>query len=250
MNYTAASSWVIIHCILSRRSRKPDRVGDLINFKRMSKIVIKTKALICNNKKYFTTNAEKTLVGAYGTKQIDAFKSNYFFPFDNLSFDKASVKVYGPYELDTKKTSKINFNVPMETPVANGSGKVDYESLKTQKLKFIQIYINQGPIIDTLNKNEKALDYLRSQKQARVVNCVFVAIESEFSSKIDFNSDINARSNEGKVEVNVKLAASGSHESKLKLAPNTTIAYELAEPIWNDPKTKIMGLDPDFKGIG
>ena len=193
----------------------------------MSQIVIRNKVLICNNKKYFRTNAEKTLVGAFGRKEKNALKTNYFFPFDTLSFDNASVKVLGPYELDTKKTKKIDFDVPVETPVASGSGKVDYDSLSTQKLKFIQIYINGGPLLETLNKNEKALDYLRSEKQARIVNCVFVTIDSEFSSKVDFNSDINAKSNKGGVEINVKLETGVSSESKLKLAP---VFYNLIHP--------------------
>ena len=171
----------------------------------MSKIVIRNKTLICSNKKYYRTNAEKTLVGAFGKKEKNLGKSNYLFRFDDLKFEDATIQVIGPYELDTQKTSKINFDVPLETTVANGSGNVDYESLKNQKLKFIQLYIKAGSLVEAINKNEKALDYFRNQKQARIVDCIFVAVESEFISKIDFNTDISAKSTKKGIDVSMKL---------------------------------------------
>ena len=217
----------------------------------MSNVVIRNKVLINSNKKYFRTGAEKTLVGAYGKKEKVVLKSKYLFRHSELSFNNAAIQVYGPYELNTEKTKKADFDVPADTPVASGSANVTYEQMKSQELKFIELYISGAPLIDAINNDNEALSYLRSQGEiARIVDCVFVAIESEFHSKIDFNSDINATSTANGIEISVKLKVAIGMESSLKLAPKTTIAYGLVAPIWNNEKTKVIDLEPDLRGAG
>jgi hypothetical protein len=86
--------------------------------------------------------------------------------------------------------------------------------------------------------------------KARIIDCIFVAIEAEFYSNIDFGADITAKSTVKGVEISLKLKGGGSSESKLVLAQNTTIAYGMVEPIWNNAQTQIIDLDPDLRGAG
>ncbi len=217
----------------------------------MSKVVIRNKVLINSNKRYFRTGAEKMVLGSYGKKEKGLLSSRYLFRHHDVKIDKPDVIMYGPYGLDVEKTKKAEFDIPMDTSVANGSVNVSYDLMKSQKMVFMELYITPRPLIEALNKDQSILEYLRYQgKNARIVDCIFVAVEAEFYSQIDLTSDIEAKTTVKGIELSLKLKTGGGSKSKLTLAPNTTIAYGLVEPIWNNSKTSIFDFEPDLKGAG
>lgn len=217
----------------------------------MSKIVIKNKVLKCSSKNYFLAGAEQTQIGSYGKKKKSGLGPSFLFPHDILSFDKTLIKIDGPHELDTSSTKEIDLEIPLRNALADGSVTVSYEALKTKKLKLIELHILPARLVEAINLNPNALDFLKRKKNVRLVYCIFIALESEFYSKIDFAAGINAESTLDKgIELSLKIKGGGGSESKLTLASNTILAYGLAKPVWDKVKTRVIDLDPDQKGLG
>lgn len=216
----------------------------------MSKVVLKPKFLKAGNKKYFRTAAEVLVLGSYGKKETPPLKSNYLYQFSTLKIEDGDVKEVGPYEFDFKNTKKADAKISADAKVAQGSIALTYESLKSGSVVFIQFSLSMLPIIESLNANPTALKYLMAQKKPRIVDTIFIAVSAEFASKIKGSAALELDSTQSTVEISIKSSVSSESETKLKLPKNSTIAYGMAEPIWDGSKTKVVDVKPDLKGAG
>lgn len=216
----------------------------------MSKVVLKPLFLKVSNKKYFRSKSETLGLGSYGKKEVGLFKSNYLFQFAALQLNQGDVKQIGPYSLDVSKTSKVDANIEASHLVAQGSVNLSYEALKDQKLVFMQFNLSALPLMEAMNADTVALDYLRVQKRARVVDAIFVALQAEFAEKIKSSAGFSVSSMVNGIEISISSDKLNESESTLVLPPQTTIAYGMVVPIWNAQKTKVVDFNPDLKGTG
>jgi len=214
----------------------------------MSKIVLKPRFLKAGNKKFFRTGAEVLALGAYGKKETPSLKPIYLYQFSTLKIEAGDVKEVGPYEFDFKNTKKADTKIGGDAKIAQGNITLSYESLKSGSVVFIQFSLSMLPIIEALNKDVTALDYLKAQSKPRIVDTIFVAVEAEFANKIKGSVALELDSTQSGVEISIKPTLSSDSETKLKLPKNSTLAYGLAEPLWDGSKTKVVDMKPDLKG--
>lgn len=216
----------------------------------MSKVILKPLFLKVSNKKYFRSKSETLVLGSYGKKETGLFKANYLFQFAALQLNQGDVKQVGPYSLDATKTSKLDANLEASHIVAQGSVSLTYEALKNQKLVFMLFNLSALPLIESMNADPVALDYLRAQKRSRVVDTIFVALQAEFADKIRSSAGFSVKSLVNGTEISISSEKLSDSESTLILPPQSTIAYGMVEPIWNPQKTKVVDFNPDLKGAG
>ncbi|MEQ1588061.1 MAG: hypothetical protein ABL895_19425 [Cyclobacteriaceae bacterium] len=216
----------------------------------MSKVVLKPKFLKTGNKKFFRTGAEVFTLGAYGKKEMPVLKSSYLYQFSTLKIEAGDVKEVGPFEFDFKNTNKADAKISADAKVAQGNITLSYEALKSGSVVFIQFSLSMLPIIEALNTDAIALNYLKEQEKPRIVDTIFVAVAAEFANKIKGNAALELDSTQNAVEISIKPMVSSESETKLKLPKNSTLAYGLAEPLWDGSKTKVVDMKPDLKGAG
>lgn len=216
----------------------------------MSKVVLKPKFLKAGNKKYFRTGAEVLALGSYGKKETPPLKANYLYPFSKLKIEDGDVKEIGPFEFDFKNTKKADAKISADAKAAQGNITLSYEALKSGSVVFIQFSLSMLPIIEALNADATAMNYLKAQEKPRVVDTIFVAVSAEFASKIKGSAALELDSTQSGVEISIKPSVSSESETKLKLPKNSTIAYGLAEPVWDGSKNKVVDMKPDLKGAG
>jgi hypothetical protein len=216
----------------------------------MSKVVLKPKFLKAGNKKFFRTGAEVLALGAYGKKETPALKPIYLFQYATLKIEAGDVKEVGPFEFDFKNSKKAEAKISGDAKVAQGNITLSYEALKNGSVVFIQFSLSMLPIIEALNNDTTALDYLKAQPKPRVVDTIFVVVAAEFASKIKGSAALELDSTQSGVEISIKPTLSSDSETKLKLPKNSTLAYGLAEPLWDGSKSKVVDMKPDLKGAG
>ncbi|HRJ31069.1 MAG TPA: hypothetical protein PLV21_14065 [Cyclobacteriaceae bacterium] len=216
----------------------------------MSKVVLNPRFLKAGNKKYFRTGAEVLVLGSYGKKETPPLKANYLYAFSELKIEDGDVREVGPFEFDFKNTKKADAKISADAKVAQGNVTLSYEALKSGSVVFIQFSLSILPIIEALNTDATAMSYLKTQEKPRVVDTIFVAVSAEFASKIKSSAAFELDSTLNGVEISIKPSVSSESEIKLKLPKNSTLAYGLAEPLWDGLKAKVVDLKPDLKGTG
>jgi hypothetical protein len=216
----------------------------------MSKVTLKQKFLKTGNKKYFRTGAEVLELGSYGKKEVPVLAGSYLFQYSTLRFNEGDVKEIGPFEFDFNNTAKIDANITAEIIAAQGSTIISYEALKSGSLVFIQFTMSILPIIESLNADNSAIDYLKSQQRPRIVNTIFTVVSADFANKIKGSGALEINTTQNGIELSIKPKIVSNSEMKLVLPKNSTFAYGLVEPIWDGSRKKIVDLKPDLKGIG
>ncbi|EMS32591.1 hypothetical protein C943_01318 [Mariniradius saccharolyticus AK6] len=216
----------------------------------MAKVTLKQKFLKAGVKKYFRTGAEELVLGSYGKKETPALKASYLFQFSKLNIQSGDVKEIGPFEFDFNNTTKADAILNADAKVAEGNVVLTYESLKSGRVVFIQLSLSMLPIIEALNSDSRATDYLKIQEKPRIVNTIFVAVSAEFVERIKGSAGIELNSQKNGVEISLKPSVGGGTILKLVLPKNSTIAYGLAIPVWDGSRTKVVDLNPDLKGAG
>lgn len=211
-----------------------------------------------NGNRYFTGNAWTCTIGAYGKKATPLFGQDKLEVKDRLPAPKLEGRIRSmpePHEFDETRSSKTDFSKAVSDALLViglkvGGGQV-YEALASNKIKLVELVVDEEDMRAALNSAPKALENLANYGvDARVVHRVLVAVEAEMAksftaaSKFDVSADAL-----GIVSVTATGNSTVSGGVTLKLAPNTVIGYLLLDLNWNKGKTQVDSTRVDEHGI-
>jgi len=219
----------------------------------MSLATIKDNHLTVFGTKYFIANAQLTSIADYGEKATPVFGQNKLEVKDHIPAPKINGKVrtVPPIGIDSSTSSKNDFlnavGASLKVIGFNGKQSQVYDKLVSNKLKLVQLYVEEEEMKKAVNDSPKVLENLkRYGGDARVVHQLFVVMEAElaesFTSGTTYDVSANAA---GIVSITAKGGGSKSGETKIDLYSGTGLAYLLLKPDWNDNKTRLVDVHAD-----
>lgn len=220
----------------------------------MSLVTIHSNHVSYFGSQFFVGNAPSIRIGSYGKKATPLFGMNKLEVKDDLPQPKLKnrrVKVTTPMYLDSSQTSSKEFSDALSASIKvvgiNGTETATYSDAKSQKIKFVQIFVNEEDMKAAINASPKARNNLASYGgDARVVHSILVAMNAEFSEEFvsgyNHELDVNAAGILS-VEFESKVAATGTQT--LTLGAGTTLAYLLLDLKWNKDKTRVDSTSTD-----
>ena len=214
---------------------------------------IKNRAFIFNNMRYFTTQAENISLAAYGEKIRRITGISYILVERVLKLDGVEIDRVDAITFDFRSVRKgdLEFGVPLKA--ADLSGGVAYEDFRSRNVVLLKLSLKAGILKDILHADtpdaRKAMDHLKTTRNARVVNHVFVVVSAALASRLDARGDLNAASRTGGIELYTKVGGAVQSESSMELSKGTVLAYGLLRPVFGD-SGEIVRFVPDHPGIG
>ena len=217
----------------------------------MSLFIFKDNCLKFMGSKFFVPNAEFTTMGCYGEKADPIGKPGKLEVKDHLPVAKISskIKVLPPILLDSASSSRGDFTsqVSGSLKVVNFSGSLGatYDGMSAQKLKLVQLFMEENDVKDAANNSPKALDNLDAYGgDARIVYCLFVIGEASWTDSFTAGSSFSASADAAGI-IAIKASGGGSVSGKntLVLSPGMPLAYGMLKLDWKDKKIKNTHVD-------
>ncbi len=217
----------------------------------MSLVVIKDNHIKFMGTNYFVANAQKVTIGAYGEKATPIFGQNKLEVAAHVPAPKldGKVKIAGPFDIDVTRSSKSDFTTAVGASIKvvgfNGSQNEVYEELTRKRLKLVQLFVDEIPMMNAVNASPKVLANLdRFGKDARVAHELFVVMEASFATSFTSGtkSEITADA-AGIVTVAVSGGKTVKGKDRLTLYPGMGLAYLLLKLDWKQGKIKDVDVD-------
>jgi hypothetical protein len=198
--------------------------------------------------RYFVANAEILRFGAIGKKATPLFGQNKLEPKDHVPPAKldGSIQTVPPISIDTSTTKEDDFMATVSASLAviglNVSGGQIYEQLASNKLKLVELFVEEEDMVRAVNDSPKVLQELASYgADARIVCRQLIAVEAKMAEKFtagpSFNVSVDVA---GVVSIKTAGGSSTSDSTVIRLGANTCLGYLLLNFSWNDNKTRIQ----------
>lgn len=219
----------------------------------MSLAVIKDNHITVFGTKFFVANAQTISIGTTGEKATPVFGQNKLEPKDHIPAPKldGKIRTVPPIVLDASASSENDFSeaVSASLKVIGFSGSIGstYDALVTQKLKLVQLFVEEEDMQEAANNSPKALDNLRDYgADARIAHQQFVIMEASWASSFTgankYSVSVDAA---GIISITASGGSTVSGKDRLTLSPGTGLAYLLLNPHWNKNKTRIDSTNVD-----
>lgn len=216
----------------------------------------KTHITLSGNR-YFVANAEVLRFGDIGKKATPLFGPNKLEPKDHVPAAKLNgrIQTVPPISINTATTKKNDFLATVSASLAviglNVSGGEIYDQLAGNKLKLVELFIEEEDMVRAVNDSPKVLQELASYgADARIVCRQLIAVEAklaeEFTAGPEFDVSVDVA---GVVSVKVVGGSSASNSTVIRLGANTCMGYLLLNFSWNDNKTQIRNPRIDEQSI-
>jgi hypothetical protein len=207
--------------------------------------------------RYFVANAEALRFGSIGTRETPIFGQNKLELKDHVPPAKlaGSIQTVPPISIDTSTTKKDDFMATVSASLAviglNVSGGEVYEQLASNKLKLVELYIEDEDMVRAVNDSPKVLRELASYgAAARIVCRQLIAVEAKMAEKFTAGSSFNVSVDvAGVVSIKTTGGNSTTDSTVIRLGANTCLGYLLLNFSWNSNKTKIQNPRIDEQGI-
>jgi hypothetical protein len=204
-----------------------------------------------NNYKFWragSVNAPK--IGSYGKKKkstgIDIHNT---IPSKNIA---KRVKRSGTYTINFKSLKKSKVSIDnFEYAGVKGSGSVKKARQTNAQLKLIHLTIDNGPLINALNKDKKALKYLKSSS-ARVVSSIWVVVSAKVAQMMSASGNLNVKYKGDKIDVSGSVSGSKKTSSITSIPAGAVFAYMIDKAKWKKKglkKKSIKALEDDQVGM-
>lgn len=213
---------------------------------------ITKRAFHYNNYKFWragSVNAPK--IGSYGKKKT----STGIDIHDTISSKHISKKVKrsGTYSINFKslKRSKINID-NFEYADVQGSGSIKRARQKNAQLKLIHLTIDNGPLINALNKDKKALEFLK-KGSSRVVSSIWVVVSAKVAEMISTSGNLSIGYKSDRINVSGSVGGSSKTTSITSIPTGAVFAYMVDKvKTWKKKRLKkvaIKTLEDDQVGL-
>lgn len=222
-------------------------------------VTIKKNHFTYNGTKYFRKAAESLNLGSYGNKDKNVFVSNGLIHDDTVK-GSFPVKAVTEIKLQNAKTSKNSFDVggTFVTAKVNGKGgaKVGWTKDQLRDLSLIKIDITSESELRKLANNDRnCFNKLKSVKNGRITDQIFVIVESKLIQNASFNASGSADVSilNDKFSINISGSTSNTNTLKLDVSAGSIFAYALRKPKFDTrikkKANKIENLDRDEWGL-
>jgi hypothetical protein len=219
-------------------------------------IVIKDNYVRFSDNNWFVGNAETAQTGSIGRKATPFLGVSKLEVKDHLPPSKlnGAVRVLGPYEIDTKLSSKSDFNTAVsgnfEVIGLRVSGGAVFDALTTGKLKFVELFVEEEDMVSAVNQSPAILDHLASYgADARIVHRELLVLESELAHRVTAGSKVEVSAEAAGISLTIGGGSSASSSVELRVAPFNCMAYLLLNFSWNSNKTRIENPRTDAHGL-
>lgn len=207
--------------------------------------------------RYFVANAEVLRFGAIGKKATPLFGQNKLEPKDHVPPAKLDgrIQTVPPISIDTSTTKQDDFMATVSASLAviglNVSGGQIYDQLASNKLKLVELFVEEEDMVRAVNDSPNVLHELASYgADARIVCRQLIAVEAKMAEKFTagpkFNVSVDVA---GVVSIKAGGGSSTSDSTVIRLGANTCLGYLLLNFSWNDNKTRIENPRIDEQSI-
>lgn len=207
--------------------------------------------------KYFRGNAHLIEMGTYGEKKDPIGAKAYLDPQNKVKREHLVGRVVKGQPVavtwsETKRSAlEVNGPIKVFGVGVNVAATYSHSKVSTANLKLYNLSIIEGPLQNMLNTDaDGARKYLAKEGgDGRIVSEIWVVMEAELATHFDTSGAVSAKVSGVDLEVTASGGTAGSQT--IKLAAGTTFAYKLHKvKKWNKGKTKIEGMEADYKGMG
>jgi hypothetical protein len=212
----------------------------------MSLAIIKDNHITVFGTKYFTGNAQLVSIGSIGEKATPVFGQNKLEPKDHIPAPKfdGKIRVAGPITLDSSRSKKNDFTAMVSGTLKavgfTGSVGSMYDALVENRLKLVQLFVEEEDMKDAANRSPQALDHLKDYGgDARIAHQLFVLMEATWASSFTGGTRWNVGVNAGSLSITAGGGTTVSGKDTITLTPGMGLAYLLLNPDWNKGKTQI-----------
>src|SRR5262249_12973562 len=140
--------------------------------------------------RYFVANSEVLRFADIGKKAMPLFGQNKLEPKDHVPPGKLNGKIQTvpPISIDTTTTQKDDFLATVSATLAviglNVSGGHIYDQLASNKLKLVELFIEEEDMVRAVNDSPNVLRELASYgANARIVCRQLIAVEATMAEK-------------------------------------------------------------------
>lgn len=211
-----------------------------------------------NNRKYFRGNAENAQLGSYGEKKDPIGPDAYLDVESIIKRELIAPKMncLGTVGIDWNLVGEVNGRGKAFVNVlgikGEKSGEISVGAADTGNYKLVGFSINSGPLKKLLNTEaDGARKFLeREGRDGRVVSEIWVVMSGKTSSA--FNASANFAFSGSVLGVGLDVTSSGTAAGTktVTLSPGSTFAYLMTKvKEWNKDRTRIVDLEPDYKGL-
>ncbi len=219
---------------------------------------IKEDRLIVGNTDYPRARAESVVLGTYG-KMVKAASplfggiqsieeyGRWIIPEELVvGVEKMSISQDSVRSLVAKVSAEAT-----QIQAVGAKGNVSLQSVGSTggTLSFVAAEISFEDLLKQINKTRdaSAYKYLENNKtRGRIISKVFSVVDADLTSamhgEVEFDVEVEDRLLRG-VSGGSELKASGKATVTLRISAGTTIAYEMAQPIWKG--NEVVSLEHD-----
>jgi hypothetical protein len=223
----------------------------------MDYAVFKKNHIALAGNRYFVANAEVLRFGSIGEKATPLFGQNKLEPKDHVPPAKLDgrIQTVPPISINSSTTKKDDFMATVSASLAviglNVSGGEVYDQMANNKLKLVELFVEEEDMVKAVNDSPKVLEELASYgADARIVCRQLIAVEAKMAEKFTagpkFKVSVDVA---GVVSITAAGDGSGSDSTEIKLGANTCLGYLLLNFGWNDNKTQINNPRIDEQSI-
>ncbi|MEO8154097.1 MAG: hypothetical protein ABI605_13585 [Rhizobacter sp.] len=222
----------------------------------MTYAVIKDNHITLAGNRYFVGNADAVLIGSIGKKATPLIGQNKLEPQDHIPAPKLAgcIRVLPPISIDTSQTKKSDFTAAVSGSLkvigVSVSGGNIYDELASNKLKLVELLVEEGDMVKAVNSAPKVVDSLVSYgNDARIAHRTLFVMEAEMAQSFTAGGNVEASVDAaGIVSVTASAGASSGKTTIVKLSPGTCLGYMLLNFSWNKGKTQIENPRVDEQG--
>ena len=218
-------------------------------------IVIKGNYFKFNNYRYYRNNAEKIQLGSYGEKRTPLGGRHELIPHSRISsgnLDKyAHVHTAFSGPIDWTGYSSQNFNFGAGVQFIAAGGSVDFahsaSEMNSGHLELMELYIDEGPMENTLNHSGACLTFLDDEgSDGRVADVIWVVIDGDLASTVANSNSIGVSGTYDAIDLSVGGGGGGGSTVHIHLTPGQTFAYNLVKVSkWGKHHESVDDLKPD-----
>jgi hypothetical protein len=223
----------------------------------MDYAVIKNNHITLAGNRYFVANANAVRVGSFGKKATPIIGQNKLEPKDHVPAPKLTgrIQTLPPISIDSSESKKSDFTAAVSASLAviglNVSGGEVYDQLVSNKLKLVELIVEEEEMVKAVNDSPNVLAELASYgNDARIAHRELLVMEAEmaktFTAGPKFDLSVDAA---GIVSIKATGGGSTSSGTTIKLAPDTGLGYLLLNFSWNKNKTQIEKPRTDEQSI-
>jgi hypothetical protein len=220
-------------------------------------IIFRDKSLEYNGSRYFTDNADKAALAAYGEKTGGTWGIGKLEIKDRLEPKALAgrVRSAGPVLLKAAATSKAAFAESFSGSIGavgfSGSTGAIYDALVAQKLKFVQLYMDENDLRDLVNARPKVRDEIHSYHgDGRIVYSVFIAMVARTAEAFVKGAKVSLELDAlGILSASVGGSSGSAQVTTVQLAPGTCIAYGLLKLEWSSRDGQFDASHVDEPGL-